>query len=141
MDFVVWERIARHEFNLVMMGIFAAIALLLAAIGIYGVVSYQVGHRAREFGIRVALGATRADILRIVMMQAMIPVVAGLGAGIAGALALTRLVASLLFEVGARDPRTLILVPLILAAVALLACALPARRAMNADPMIALRSE
>jgi ABC-type antimicrobial peptide transport system permease subunit len=141
MDFVVSERIARQEFNLVLMSIFAAIAVLLAAIGIHGVVSYQVARRSRELGIRIALGATRADILRLVIRQAMIPVAVGVGAGMASALAVTRLIESMLFAVSARDPRTMAAIPLIVAAIALLGCIVPARRAAKIDPIIALRSE
>lgn len=141
MDFVVSERIARHEFNLALMTIFAAIAVLLAAIGIHGVVSYQVARRAREIGIRIALGATRAHILRIVIRQAMIPVAVGLGAGMVLALALTRLIESMLFAVSARDPWTMAAIPLIVAAIALLGCILPARHAAKIDPIAALRSE
>ena len=121
--------------------IFAAIAVLLAAIGIHGVVSYQVARRARELSIRIALGATRAHIFRIVIRQAMIPVAVGLGAGMASALALTRLLESMLFTVSARDPRTMAIIPLILAAIALFACYMPARRAANIDPIVALHSE
>lgn len=141
MDFVVSERMARHEFNLVLMSIFAAIAVLLAAIGIHGVVSYQVARRVRELGIRIALGATRADILRLVIRQAMIPVAVGVGAGMASALAVTRLIESMLFAVSARDPRTMAAIPLIVSAIALLGCIVPARRAAKIDPIIALRSE
>jgi putative ABC transport system permease protein len=141
MDFVVSERIARHEFNLTLMSIFAAIAVLLAAIGIHGVVSYQVARRSRELSIRIALGAPRAHIFRIVVRQAMIPVAAGLGAGMVSALALSRLIESMLFAVSARDPRTMAAIPLILATIALTSCILPARRAAKIDPNVALRSE
>ena len=141
MDFVVSERIARHQFNLALMSIFAVIALLLAAIGIHGVVSYQVARRARELGIRIALGATRGHIFRIVIRQAMIPVAAGLGAGIVSSLALTRLIESMLFGVSARDPRTMAAIPLVLSAIALVSCILPAHRAAKIDPIVTLRAE
>jgi ABC-type antimicrobial peptide transport system permease subunit len=138
---VVAERTARSQFNLVMMSLFAAIAALLAAIGIDGVVSYQVARRARELGIRMALGATRSHILRIVIAQAMAPVAAGLIAGMAAALALSRLMQSMLFGVTPHDPATITAIPIALAAVALLSCLIPAQRAAKIDPTVALREE
>jgi putative ABC transport system permease protein len=117
------------------------IVLLLAAIGKRRVVSYQVARRAREIGIRMALGATRADILRSVIQLAMTPVAVGLAVGLAAALLLTRWIQSMLFGVGARDPGTMVAIVVALAAVALAGCALPARRAARIDPIEALRSE
>jgi predicted permease len=141
LDSVVAERTARSQFNLVMMSLFAAVAALLAAIGIHGVVSYQVARRARELGIRMALGATRSHILRIVMAQAMAPVAAGLIVGVAAAFALSRLMQSMLFGVTPRDPATMTAIPIAMAAVALLSCLIPAQRAAKIDPTVALREE
>jgi len=123
------------------LGIFGAMALLLATVGIYGVVAYAVSQRTREIGIRVALGAERLDILKMVLEQSLRLVVIGLLIGLAGALAATRLLESFLYGVGASDPATFIIVPLLLASVALLASYVPARRAMKVDPMVALRYE
>jgi putative ABC transport system permease protein len=123
------------------MACFAALALLLTSLGIYGVVSYTVAQRTHEIGIRVALGAQARDILRIVLGQGMALTLVGLAAGLAAAFALARLLASLLYGVSPGDPATYILVAVLLACVALLACLVPARRATKVDPMIALRYE
>ena len=141
MDQVAATGVARQQFNVMLMGIFAAIAMLLAAVGIYGVVSYQVGQRTREIGVRTALGATHGDILRLVIGQGMMPVAGGIVAGLVAALALTRLMQSLLYEVSPRDPFTMIAIPLLLAAAAGAACYFPARRAAKIDPMTALRQD
>ncbi|HTS64372.1 MAG TPA: ABC transporter permease [Candidatus Acidoferrales bacterium] len=141
MDQIVSASIADRRFSMLLLGIFAALALLLAAVGIYGVISYTVAQRTREIGIRIALGAGQTDVLRIVVAQSMLPVVAGLAIGLAASLALTRLMAGMLYGVAAGDPVTLIAVALLLSAVALLATVIPARRAARVAPAIALRCD
>jgi predicted permease len=138
---IVSESLAPRRFETVLTSLFAAAGLLLACLGIYGVVSYSVMRRTREIGIRMALGARRTDVLRRVISQGMTPAALGLCAGIMGALAFTRLMSSLLFGVKPLDPLTFAVVSLILVVVALAACYLPARRAMCVDPMVALRYE
>jgi putative ABC transport system permease protein len=129
------------RFHLVMLSIFASVALVLAVIGIYGVVSYSVTQRTHEIGIRAALGANSGNIMGLVLRGGMAPVVLGLVLGLAGVFGLTRLVSSLLFGVGEHDPITIAAVALILAAVALIACYIPAQRAAKVDPSVALRCE
>lgn len=141
MDEVISESIWRQHFSASMLGIFAAIALLLAAVGIYGVLSYSVSQRTHEIGIRAALGATRSDVLRLVVGEGLFLTLIGVGSGVAAALGLTRLLASLLYGVRPRDPLTFIGLSLLLTAVALLAVCIPARRATKVDPMVALRYE
>lgn len=123
------------------MGGYAALALLLAAVGIYGVMSYNVTQRTHEFGVRLALGAAPGDVLRMVLSRGLLLTGIGLVMGIAGALALGRVVQSLLFNTSASDPVTLAAVAVLLALVALLASYLPARRATRVDPLVALRYE
>jgi ABC-type antimicrobial peptide transport system permease subunit len=122
-------------------GFFCVLAALLAAIGVFGVMSYFVSQRTREIGIRMALGAARRDVLRLVLRRGLAQTLVGLAAGLALALAVGEVLAGLLLDVSARDPLTFTLVPLGVAAVALLAAFLPARRASRAEPLAALRHE
>jgi putative ABC transport system permease protein len=141
MERLVSDSVSQRRFQMTLVLAFAGAALLLASLGIYGVVSYSVARRTNEMGIRMALGARSGDLHRLVVIQGLKPVLLGLTAGVAGALALGRVLRSLLFEVSATDPVTIVGVVALLAAVAVAACVIPAVRATRVDPMVALRWE
>jgi predicted permease len=141
MDSLVANAVARPRFSTFLLGLFAITALILTAIGLYGVVAYATTQRTREIGIRIALGASGRTILALVIGQGMLPALVGMAVGLAGALALTRLLANQLYEVNATDPLTFICVTALLLLVAFAACFLPARRASRVDPMAALKYE
>jgi predicted permease len=141
MERTVADSISGKRFTMSLLGVFATLALVLASIGIYGVLSYTVGQRTREIGVRMALGAQRFDVLRMVLRDGARMIFAGIVLGVIGALELTRLMGSMLYGVKATDPLTFTAVAALLSAVGLLACYLPARRAMKVDPMHALRHE
>jgi predicted permease len=139
MDQIIARSVADRRFALELLGVFAGVALLLAAIGIYGVMAYSISQRSHELGIRMALGAQRADILRLALGEGMRIVTIGLACGLAGAAILTRFFQSMLFNVAPADPVTFVSVSAMLAVVALLACYIPAQRATRVDPLVALR--
>ena len=141
MDSIVASSLATRRFAMILLGAFAALALGLAVVGIYGVISYLVGERTREVGIRMALGARPFDIVRQILAQGVKLALLGILLGGAAALALTRLMSRLLYGITATDPLTFVSVAVLLAAVALAACYVPARRASRVDPMVALRYE
>ena len=141
MDQIIADSLAQRRFSMILLGSFAALALLLASVGIYGVISHVVGQRTHEIGIRMALGARRPDVLRLILVGAGRLAMIGVAIGLVSALGLTRLMGTLLYGVSPRDPLTFITVPAVLLSVALLASYLPARRATKVDPMTALRYE
>jgi predicted permease len=141
LDQIVADSLAARRFSMILLGVFAALALLLSSIGIYGVISYVVGQRTHEIGIRMALGAQRSHVLRLMLGEGMKMALVGVAIGIAAALGLTQLMTKMLFGVSAADPITFCAVAFILTSVALTACYIPARRAMRVDPMVALRYE
>ena len=139
MDQQVAESLARRRFSMLLLGIFASVALVLATIGIYGVMAYLVNQGTRELGIRMALGATPRNILNLVVRQGMALAVAGVTIGLLAAFLLTRLIQSLLFGVNASDPITFAGISVLLAIITLIACYIPARRAARIDPLVSLR--
>jgi predicted permease len=141
LDSVVAGSLAARRITMILLGVFAAVALLLAAVGIYGVISFVVGERTHEIGVRMALGAQYSDVMRLVLGEGLRMAVVGVVAGIAGASGLTRLMANQLFGVRAQDPLTFGVIAMGLMMVALVACYLPARRAVRVDPIVALRCE
>jgi putative ABC transport system permease protein len=138
MEEIVSSAVARQRFSTMLLGIFATLALVLAAVGIYGVMSYSIAQRTREIGIRMALGAQRSDVLKMVVGQGLKLVVIGVAIGLAAAFVLTRVMASLLFGVSATDPLTFVIISFVLLGVALVASYIPALRATRVDPMVAL---
>jgi putative ABC transport system permease protein len=138
-DHLLDDARAQPRFTMMLVGAFSATALVLAVIGIYGVLSYSVAQRRQEFGIRLALGAGGADILQLVVRQGLLLATAGISIGLMAALLLTRLMSSMLYKVSTRDLTTFVLTPLAFLAIALLASYLPARRATKVDPIEALR--
>jgi len=138
---VMGASVEARRFNMFLLGVFAAVATLLAAVGIYGVMSYAVAQRTREIGVRIALGARPRDVIRMVVSRGMLLTSIGAAAGLGLSLALTRLMSGLLFGVGAKDPLTFVSGSALLAGVALLACYIPARRATKVDPLIAIKYE
>ena len=141
MEDLIAESLASRRFSMILLAVFASLALTLASIGIYGVISYVVGQRTQEIGIRMALGADRMEIVRLILRTGGKLVMLGVATGLIAALAFTRVMSRLLYGVTATDPLTLTGVSIVVACVALLACYVPARRAAKVDPMVALRWE
>jgi len=141
MDQVLAGSLALRSFMMLLLSIFGGLALVLASVGIYGVISYAVSQRTREIGVRMALGARPADVLRMILTEGLKLVAVGVALGIAAALLLTRLLEGMIYGVSMRDPLIFVVVNLLLVTVSLSACYVPARRAMRVDPLIALRYE
>jgi ABC-type antimicrobial peptide transport system permease subunit len=141
MDQEMASSVAAPKFNTFVLGLFAFLALFLAAIGIYGVLAYAVAQQSHEIGIRMALGAQRRDVMRLVLVRGARLALAGTAIGLLASFGLTRLMSSLLYGISASDPLTFAAVAIVLVAVALLACYIPAHRAMRVDPLVALRYE
>ena len=141
MESLLSESVQQPRFRTALLGIFALIALTLATVGVYGVLAYTVTQRRHEIGIRIAMGAGRGSVVRLVVGHGMALAGTGVGIGLAGALALTRFLSTLLFGIRPTDPATFVIVPLLLCGIAFLACYIPARRATKIDPMEALRYE
>jgi ABC-type antimicrobial peptide transport system permease subunit len=141
MEEIVGRSIASQRFNMLLVGLFAGLGLLLAGVGIYGVVSYSVAQRTNEIAVRIALGARAVNVISLVLRQGLALAAIGVAIGLAASLALTRLMKGLLFGVSPADPLTFVLIALLLVGVALMAALLPARRAAKVDPMAALRRE
>jgi predicted permease len=135
------DSLSRRRFSLILLSIFSGVALVLAAVGIYGVISYGVTQRTHEMGIRMALGAQPRDVLKLVVRQAMLLALGGVGIGLLASFALTRLMKGLLFSVSVTDPMTFVAIALLMTLIALFACLIPARRATKVDPLVALRYE
>jgi predicted permease len=141
MDAIVAQALGQARLMMILLGLFAGVALLLAAVGIYGAVAYSVEQRTGEIGVRIALGAQTADVLRLILRQGMTPVLIGVGTGVAAALALGRLLRTQLYQISPHNPALLFATAVVLAFVALIACLFPARRATHVDPIQALRAE
>jgi len=141
MNEVIALSLATQRFAMVLLASFASLALLLASVGIYGVISYLVAQRTHEIGVRMALGARRWDVLRLILGRGSKLAILGAGVGLVAAFALTRLMAGMIYGIKASDPLTFMVVPILLVLVALAACYIPARRASKVDPMVALRYE
>jgi ABC-type antimicrobial peptide transport system permease subunit len=137
----IGNRLADQRLNALLLAIFAGLALTIATVGVYGVVSYSSAQRSREFGIRIALGASGRDVLSLVLGRALIVIGAGLAIGVAGALVATRLLQSQLYEIGSTDPATFAVILSVLGISALVASYIPARSATKVEPLVALRSE
>jgi ABC-type antimicrobial peptide transport system permease subunit len=141
MNEIIGKTLAARQFSMILLASFAGMALLLSSIGLYGVISYLVGQRTHELGVRMALGAQRRDVLLLVVNNGMRMALIGVALGLVAALLLTRLMTKLLYGVSATDPATFVVIAVLLSVVALLACYLPARKATKVDPLIALRYE